>query len=304
MGKLLGSSLGILVTIVALSMAAFGTVEVQAQDRLAVYVVNYPLKYFAERIGGSLVQVVLPAPAEVDPAFWKPDVATTLAYQEADLILLNGAEYAAWVEVVSLPASKLVNTSAAFVDHFMTMEGAATHSHGPEGEHDHGPTAFTTWLDPRLALQQAEAIYEALVKRRPSHQKELGQQFEALKADLLALDGKLASIVARTSSRPLLVSHPVYQYLTRRYDLNVRAVHWEPDEIPEPARWNDLTRLLDDHRAQWMLWEAEPLASSVARLEELGVQSAVFAPCGNAPAEGDYLEVMQQNAARLARVFE
>ena len=44
--------------------------------RLSVYVVNYPLAYFAERIGGDRVDVRFPAPPDVDPAFWQPDVET------------------------------------------------------------------------------------------------------------------------------------------------------------------------------------------------------------------------------------
>jgi hypothetical protein len=79
--------------------------------KLTVYVVNYPLKYFAKRIGGEHIEVVFPAPADVDPAYWNPDVDTISAYQQADLIFLNGAGYAKWVDKVSLPRSKLVNTS-------------------------------------------------------------------------------------------------------------------------------------------------------------------------------------------------
>ncbi len=119
MGNQLRWRLAILCSMVALAGVAYGSVAVQEQDRLTVYAVNYPLQYFAERIGGNLVQVVFPAPEDVDPAFWKPDVATILAYQQADLILLNGAAYAAWVQVVSLPLSKLVNTSAAFADQYI-----------------------------------------------------------------------------------------------------------------------------------------------------------------------------------------
>ena len=39
---------------------------------LSVYVVNYPLQYFAERIGGGHVDVRFPAPPDQDPAFWNP----------------------------------------------------------------------------------------------------------------------------------------------------------------------------------------------------------------------------------------
>ena len=75
---------------------------------LSVYVVNYPLQYFAERIGGKHVNVSFPAPQGVDPAYWSPDAEVVVAYQEADVILLNGAGYARWVGRASLPYAKLV----------------------------------------------------------------------------------------------------------------------------------------------------------------------------------------------------
>ena len=78
-------------------------VAVIAADRFTVYTVNYPLQYFAERIGAEHVEVAFPAPSGVDPAFWKPDSDILRQYQQADLVLLNGAGYAGWVEKVSLP---------------------------------------------------------------------------------------------------------------------------------------------------------------------------------------------------------
>ena len=38
--------------------------------------------------------VTLPMPNDIDPAFWSPKAADVLALQKADLILLNGANYA------------------------------------------------------------------------------------------------------------------------------------------------------------------------------------------------------------------
>ena len=72
-------------------------------EKLTVYTVNYPLKYFAERIAGVHATVVFPAPAGGDPAYWLPDGKTISNYQQADLILLNGARYAKWIDMYSSP---------------------------------------------------------------------------------------------------------------------------------------------------------------------------------------------------------
>jgi zinc transport system substrate-binding protein len=53
-----------------------------------------------------------------------------------------------------------------------------------------------------------------------------------------------------------------------------------------------------------MIWEGEPLQASVDKLKTLGVDSLVFAPCGNAPGQGDFLSVMQQNTANLKEAFQ
>ena len=270
---------------------------------LSIYTVNYPLSYFAQGVGGDQVRVQFPAPADEDPAFWSPDAEAVSRFQQADLILLNGADYAGWTTRVTLPLAKLVDTSKTFADHLIVLEDASTHSHGPQGEHSHGETAFTTWLDPTLAVEHARAIKNKLAALRPEQAGAFEQGFEALALELAEWDGKLGTITRGHSERPLMGSHPVYQYLARRYSLNLRSVHFEPDEYPNDKAWSDLEKLLSVHPARWMLWEAEPLARTETKLRELGVQSVVFDPCGNTPAEGDYMSVMRANLERLARVF-
>lgn len=273
------------------------------QAALSVYVVNYPLQYLAGRIGGDRIEVSYPAPAGEDPAYWSPDAETIASYQKADLILLNGATYAKWTERVTLPASKLVDTSASFKDRYIIVEDVMVHSHGPEGEHSHGETAFTTWLDPTLAVEHARAIHDALIKARPNAQPAFEAGFASLEADLLALDERLERAVAGKTDTPLVGSHPVYQYLARRYGLNLRAVHFEPDEPPADDGWHDLEHLLEGHPAKWMLWEDAPIQETADRLRELGIESVVYNPCGNRPEEGDYVSVMQSNVAGVERIF-
>ena len=203
-----------IVSIMALIGVTVFTASAGAKDAgtpLLVYVVNYPLQYFAERIGGPDVQVVFPAPAGSDPAFWKPSPEQIAAYQKADLILLNGASYAKWVSHVSLPASRMVDTSASFADRFIPLEDQVTHSHGLAGKHEHGDVAFTTWLDPLQAIAQARAVRDGLIGKRPVAAADFNQRFDSLAADLQDLDDRLTAIVTTGVSHPLVFSHPVYR---------------------------------------------------------------------------------------------
>jgi len=270
--------------------------------RLSVFVVNYPLHYFAQRIGGDLVRVSFPVPVDLDPAFWVPGGQEVAAYQEGDLVLLNGAGYARWVRNASLPPSKLVDTSAEFADRLVTAESGVTHTHGPEGEHDHGEIAFTTWLDPRLAIEQARAIARAFEIARPEGRSGFAEGLASLERDLLALDEAMRAVVAGGDKR-MIGSHPVYQYLARGYALEIPSVHFEPDGFPDDDGWHDLDALLSEGRTALMLWEGPPLDRTVTRLAGLGLRSVVFDPCGNVPESGDFLSVQRANIANLERAF-
>lgn len=274
----------------------------EATGTILVYTVNYPLATFADRIGGDLVDVVFPAPADADPAFWSPDGDTIAAYQDADLILLNGAGYAKWVDRATLPASKIVDTSETFSNRLIPLAGMATHSHGPEGEHEHGGWAFTTWLDPMLAIEQARAAADALATLRPEYEGEIRARFGLLEKDLVDLDARFTAAAAGIGDAPLVFSHPVYQYLIRRYELNAAEVHWEPDEVPDIHAWDHFEELLASRPAKWMLWEGEPLAETAAGLGELGLDTVVFDPCGNLPEDGDYWTVMADNVEAFEAV--
>jgi zinc transport system substrate-binding protein len=272
------------------------------EGKLTVFVVNYPLEYFASRIGGDLVEVEFPVPADVDPAYWKPDDATVVQFQQADLILLNGAGYAKWTQQVSLPESRLVDTSQSFADTLIQFDDGVVHSHGPDGDHSHRSIAFTTWLDPQLAISQADQVHKSLVELLPASKPTLDTNFQQLKAELEKLDQQLEEVAKRYHGEPILGSHPVYQYLARRCDWNMKSVHWEPEDVPTAQQWESFSKLIESHPSKWMIWEASPNQETAEKLAEIGIFSIVFEPSGNRP-DTSYLQVMADNIQRLMTIF-
>lgn len=275
-----------------------------AADPLSIYTVNYPLQYFANRIADEHASTVFPAPRGVDPAFWIPSVEDIARYQSADLILLNGAGYARWLDRASLHRSKMVNTSSAFRNQFLTVQQEPTHSHGRAGTHSHAGTAFTTWLDFRQAVLQAGAIAAAMIGRRAEMKDKFASGLQKLELDLLALDATLVEIIAGRHDVPLIASHPIYQYLARRYQLNLKSVQWEPEVFPAADQWAELENILAEHEARWMIWESQPMQETVQRLTELGVASLVFDPGANTPGSGDWLDLMRSNLENLRPAFK
>ncbi|MFO0829647.1 MAG: metal ABC transporter substrate-binding protein [Phycisphaerales bacterium] len=272
---------------------------------LVVVAMNAPLACFAKRIGGDAVSVTMPVPPGLDPAFWTPSADDVAAMQRADLVVLNGAGHEPWRVRSALVDSKVVETSNGFRDRWIELAEGVTHSHGLAGEHTHKGTSFTTWIDPQLALEQARAIADALKRARPDAAASIDERLAALATELEAIDAAIADAIHGQQSLPIVFSHPVYDYLARRYALNARYVHWEPEEMPSAEEWERFAALLKEHPARWMIWEEEPADAVRSKLAEMGVSCVAFRPAGNPGGDpAAWLDIQRQNAKELAKVYE
>jgi len=260
---------------------------------LEVVAINSPLAEFAKHLGGDGVRVTVPVPSGLDPASWVPAVEDILTMQMADLVLLNGLGYEPWLSQVSLTADTVIDTSRNLADSVIYTD-SVTHQHGPEGEHSHGASAFTTWLDPLLALEQAKTVRDALRSRQADLASEIDERFAGLEGELLALHEAWQTAAAQLGGAPVIFSHPVYQYLQRRYRFDGRSLHWEPGEDPGEPEWQSLEDLLADHPATLMIWEAEPIAGTLERLAGLGIRVAVVNPGANLPATARFLDAQHE----------
>lgn len=268
-----------------------------------VYASNFPLYYFAEKMGGGFIKLEFPAAESTDPAYWQPDPESISAMQQADLVLLNGASYEKWLGKVSLPSSKLVNTTEGMENRFIPLEETVTHIHGPGGEHEHAGTAMTTWMDFSLALEQARSVKEALEEKFPEKKSEIVTAYTVLEGELSKLDQELQSITYANPDLHVIFSHPVYQYFEKRYNVQGTSLHWEPDVLPDEEQWKELSHIIEHHPGSIMVWEGEPSPEIASRLESTGVRFIVFNPCGNRPDEGDFLSVMKSNLESLRTIY-
>jgi zinc transport system substrate-binding protein len=299
----------LLISVVVLTAACNGAdhaairnvTGVTKPDSVLVVTSNYPLYYFAKRIAEGIdaaPEIVFPV-IDGDPASWIPNAQQIQLLQSADIVFLNGAGAEPWLDLITLNRRRLLDTSATIKDRLIPLDDSVLHQHGPEGEHSHQGTAFTTWLDPLLAIEQARTITESLVEFAPMGETQFRDNLAKLEQDLLKLDADLLRVFARLDGQPVLFSHPVYQYLERRYGINGESVHWEPDEAPSTAAWIELQQVLATHRATIMIWEDKPLDETAARLANAGVDSIPFHTGANRLNDDDYLSVMYENIKRL-----
>ena len=259
-----------------------------AQDRPQVIAVNKALQYFAERLLGGDADVVFPVPAGVDPSFWRPSIADISMVQSADLILLNGAGFATWVDRVSLPRSRVVNTSAGIEDQFIVTE-SITHSHGDGGEHSHEGIASYTWLDPVLAIAQAEAIASAIISRGLADANEVDARLADLTSELTQLDAATREALEAAKGVAMIATHPRYQYFARRYALSITSLEWEARAMPTKDEFAELDRLANELGARILFWEAQPPEDAIEIAEGLGLANVVFEPWATEGTQDSYI---------------
>lgn len=281
----------VLATILAASAAG-------AQDRPVVAAVNYPLAWMAERLGGDAVEVLFPVPEGQDPSFWRPGLSEIAAIQQAEVIALNGAGFAAWTTRTTLPRSRLIDTSAAFSDSYIATQ-SITHSHGADGEHSHEGTASYTWLDFSQAAQQARALAAMMERRIPALRDTVTAALPDLVAELETLDAEAGTALAGLQGRTILATHPRYQYFARAYGLEIAAMEWEAGAMPTAAQWQDLEARKQDTGARILIWEAEPPADALDMTSDMGLRSVVFSPLAGRPQTGDFLAIMRDQIAAL-----
>jgi zinc transport system substrate-binding protein len=274
---------------------------------LTVYTAFYPAWFFTSTIGGESVRAVNPIPADEDPIFYQPPTEMILRYQnEADLIVLNGAGFARWAAKAMLPEGKIVNTGKSFEDDLIVIKGSVTHTHGEGEKHTHAGIDGHTWIDPQLAMEQCRAIAAALSEHDPDHAPDFAAGLERVLAGLAELDTAFSALAKKGLTRPIVASHPAYNYLCRRYGWEVESFDFNPAENPVFSDLKRLKSYLTAHPGiTHMVWEEAP-EQKVAELfrSRFGLEPLVFSPVETPPDEGaDYFAVMKENAKNIEPLF-
>lgn len=259
----------------ALALLA-GPALAQPTEPLGAHAVNAPLAYFAERLAGGSVEVEMPVPAGADPATWRPGVADISGMQQADLILLNGAELYGWTQRVSLPRARVVDTIRGFPEGALIAVEGSTHSHGDEPEHSHAATAPNTWLDFGLARLQAAAVAEAMARLLPEEGGAVEDRLAELDAELAALEADAARIGASLAGQPVISYHRGYEYLARSLGVDIVPLNWDAETAPDAAAFAELDAALAQHPARLMILSEAPSPETAAALAERRIDAVLF----------------------------
>ncbi|MGA9290632.1 MAG: metal ABC transporter substrate-binding protein [Anaerobacillus sp.] len=247
--------------------------------QLVIYTTLYPLEYFANRIGGDDVQAQSIIPPGSDAHSFEPTTRTMTKLAEADLFIYNGAGMEGFAEaaketlqnedVTVLESAKGIHLDESHEEHEKHVNEDA------HDGHDHGDINPHIWIDPILAIQQAENIKNTLVELSPEKKDSFETNFEALKSDLLKIDESFQQMVESVPKKEFLISHDAYSYWEKRYGLEQLSVAGlSPSQEPTQKQLEDIIQTAKDHHLTYMLFEQNATPKPAKAVQhELGLKT-------------------------------
>lgn len=268
--------------------------------RVDVRALSIPAGWLAARIGAERVRVTQIAPVGEDPPTWRPSPELVAGLSEADLLVAVGAGYEGWIGTAMLPDARLVAVSDGL--QLITIPGSV-HRHGKGGEHSHAGADPHLWTDPLLWVEAGARVRDALTKHDPEGAPVYQAAHAALAADAQLLDAALAQATAPLRGLVLLSNHPSFNYLGRRYGLQIRVVDLDPEAPPDAAALAAVKAWQAEAGARAiLLWEAQPGPQVIAAFPS-GIEHTVLDPVEQPAGEVyDWVKQLTADVERLRRL--
>ncbi|MGG1688434.1 metal ABC transporter substrate-binding protein [Pseudalkalibacillus sp. NRS-1564] len=270
--------LALLLSISTFILVACGQDESDSKTdgKLTIYTTLYPLEYFAERIGGEDVTAESIIPPGSDAHSFEPTTRTMAELAEADLFIYNGAGMEGFADaaqdtlsnedVMVLESAKDIHLDESEEEH---------EEHEEHADHDHGDMNPHIWIDPILAIEQAENIKDALITLDPDQKETFETNFNSLQEELLALDQSFQEMADRAAKKEFLISHDAYSYWESRYGLEQLSVSGlSPSQEPTQKQLEEIIETAKSHNLKYMLFEqnATPKPAKAVQ-KELGLNT-------------------------------
>ncbi|CAG9614300.1 High-affinity zinc uptake system binding-protein ZnuA [Bacillus rhizoplanae] len=274
--------------------------------KLSVYTTIFPLADFAKKIGGDYVDVTAIYPPGADSHTYEPTQKQTVQVAKADLFVYNGSGLEPFAEKMEKTLKnenvKIVNASKGIELRSSTEE---EHEEGHKEEHHHDKDPHV-WLDPTLAMKQAETIKNALVELQPEHKEEFEKNFAALQKKFTDLDSQFKEVADHAKTKEILVSHAAYGYWEQRYGFKqIPIAGLSASDEPSQKELASIAATAKEHGLKYILFEtfSTPKVAEVIQKETgtkiLRLNHLATISDDDAKKNKDYFTLMQENINTL-----
>lgn len=258
-----------------------GSINAQAEKKLAVFVSIAPQKYFVQQIGKERVDVQVMVQPGASPATYEPKPRQMAAISKTPIYFAMGVPFEKnWLKKI---AAGNLNMRVVHMDHGIQKIPMPAHHH--EAEHhrdkDHqsrGELDPHIWLSPPLVMTQARTIRDALREIDPAHRSVYDTNYKAFVSALVALDAELRNTFADQQGLQFMVLHPSWGYFAHTYGLKQVPVEIEGKD-PKPAQLKELIEHAKKNQIRIIFIQPQ-FSSKSAKLvaKEIGGQIVVADP--------------------------
>ena len=297
-------------TVVVLAVVVIGAAA-DAADKVRVVTTIPDLKSLTEAVGGDLVDVesLTRGTQNFHEAEVRPSMMLKL--RRADLLIENGLDLDAWVDVAVQGANNanIVRGAPGRIEiahNVPILEVPSTRVDRSGGDvHPLGNPHFS--LDPGLAPVITENILQGLARVAPQHRATFEKNRQAF---LGRLDGEMArwtKAMEPVKGAKVVVYHPDFIYFLTRFGLvQIGALEDRPGIPPSPGHLARLINQMKEEKVKAVLvepWNDRKLAERVA--QEAGAKAFVMATAVGAVKGADnYIAAIDFNIRTLAEALK
>lgn len=277
------------------------------EEKLKVYISNYPLYDFTKSITGDLIEVInIRQNSGVHG--WEPSAKDIADLNKGDMFIYSGSELESW-------ADNLIDEGSIGVNIVDASEGLelleSDHDHDDHDEHeheddhddhDHGQYDPHIWLSLRNAETILENIERAVSELDSENQEKYKENLNSYLSQLKELDEEYTKKLSDNKRDAIIVSHEAYAYLCRDYNfkqVGIEGVLAEGE--PSVAQIDNIIKVSRELDAKTIFYE-ETISPKVANLiaEEVGASLELLSPIETLSPEQEkngenYLTIMKSN---------
>jgi zinc transport system substrate-binding protein len=280
-------------------------------ENVSVITTIFPLKEFAQAVGGDRVKVTQLLPPGAEAHTWEPRPSDIIKLSRADVFLYIGSEMEPWVsgilKSIENPTLVIIEASQGLSLLRADHAEALGEEHHPDHETMRGRFDPHIWLNFDYDQKIVDKIVEALSKRDSDGSEYYRRNAEVYKAKLRDLDLRYRKALGTCESKKIILgSHAAFAYLAQQYRLTQVPLYGiSPNADPTPKKMAEVITLAKKYRARAIYYEelvSDKLAKTIAN--EVGAKTLVLSTGENLTqkqieAKVTFLALMEQNLENL-----
>ena len=253
------------VALVAALLGFAATIPAAAADgKIAIVAAENMYGDIAAQIGGDRVAVtsLISNPAQ-DPHLFEASPTAVRALADAQIAIVNGADYDPWMEKLLAAAphpSRSVVSAAALMGR-------------KPGDNPH------LWYDPATMPRVAEAIAAALTKADPAHSTDYATNLDIVLGSLKRIDARAAVLRGNYKGLPATATEPVFGLMAQAIGLVNRNERFQiammNDTEPTAHDLAEFERDLKEHRVKVLFYNSQVSEAMTTRLRDIATAAKV-----------------------------